>query len=227
MITVLLIFLLAITFGLSLSIAGHIFAGFRKHLAIRKRFARLVKDWKANRGPHSDAELLFRHPAYQEIIGMGRQALPLIMAEQRRSVDHWFWALRAITNTNPVLPGHEGNLFLMADDWARWWRSNKNFTRNVVEEFFVLSTRWERATGHLSNVTTMSMKPDYQAIMGLGKPVVPLMLSNMQIHTSVNWNWALYFINEQEQIPFDPKDAGKVVKMCQAWINWGRAKGII
>jgi hypothetical protein len=60
------------------------------------------------------------HPAYQEIIGMGRDALPLILFELERKVDHWFWALRSITGIDPVRPEHRGDLNAMAADWIRW-----------------------------------------------------------------------------------------------------------
>jgi len=87
------------------------------------RFTRLASRWRESRGvPHSTAARMAMHPAYQEIIGMGRDALPLILAELRREVDHWFWALRAITGADPVEPGHEGDLPAMAADWLRWAR---------------------------------------------------------------------------------------------------------
>ena len=62
-------------------------------------------------------------PAYQQIIGLGREALPLILRElEAGRVDHWFWALFAITGENPVTPAHEGRLDEMALDWLSWAR---------------------------------------------------------------------------------------------------------
>lgn len=44
------------------------------------------------------------HPAYQQIIGMGEKALPLILRDLRdRPTGHWFWALNAITGEEPTL----------------------------------------------------------------------------------------------------------------------------
>jgi hypothetical protein len=60
------------------------------------------------------------HPAYQEIIGMGRDALPLILEALQHEVDHWFWALRSITGVDPVIPEHRGQLPAMASDWIGW-----------------------------------------------------------------------------------------------------------
>lgn len=60
------------------------------------------------------------HPSYQQIVGMGPQALPLILRELEDNPGHWFWALRAITGEDPVLPDHQGIVAEMAQDWLDW-----------------------------------------------------------------------------------------------------------
>ncbi len=62
------------------------------------------------------------HPAYQKIVGMGPSALPLILGELKHKPGHWFWALRAITQEDPVLPDHQGAIAEMAQDWLNWAR---------------------------------------------------------------------------------------------------------
>jgi hypothetical protein len=57
---------------------------------------------------------------YQRIIGMGPPAVSLILEELRREPDHWFWALEAITEENPVPPEAMGKVRLMAEVWTRW-----------------------------------------------------------------------------------------------------------
>jgi len=62
-------------------------------------------------------------PSYQSIIGMGEEALPLILAQlksERDEPDQWFWALRAITGANPVRPEDQGNFAKMAQAWLQW-----------------------------------------------------------------------------------------------------------
>ena len=39
---------------------------------------------------------------YQQIVGMGMIAVPLILEELHREPDQWFWALECITEENPV-----------------------------------------------------------------------------------------------------------------------------
>ena len=64
------------------------------------------------------------HPAYQQIIGMGTPALPLIFQELQREPDHWFWALGAITGENPVPEEDAGDLDAMTDAWLSWGSTN-------------------------------------------------------------------------------------------------------
>lgn len=60
------------------------------------------------------------HPAYQQIIGMGKDAVPLILDELRREPDHWFWALHAITGDDPVPSNGRGKLEGMTRAWLDW-----------------------------------------------------------------------------------------------------------
>jgi hypothetical protein len=57
---------------------------------------------------------------YQCIIGMGWQAVPLILEELRQAPDQWFWALEAITEENPVSPDGAGDVEKMARAWIDW-----------------------------------------------------------------------------------------------------------
>ena len=85
----------------------------------RQAFSALAEEWRRETAPWSSVTDIVLHPAYQRIIGMGRAALPFILAELARQPDHWFWALRAITGENPVTDGDAGNLLRMRDAWVR------------------------------------------------------------------------------------------------------------
>ncbi len=87
-----------------------------------ERFRQLVARWKAERGPTSFVAEMATHAAYQQIIGMGPSAVPLLLRELERAPDHWFWALRAITGVNPVPPESRGRVGAMAEAWLRWGR---------------------------------------------------------------------------------------------------------
>jgi hypothetical protein len=93
-----------------------------KRKNVEPKFSRLVTEWKANRHSTSLARDLIAHPAYLRIIGMGEDALPLILRELERELDHWFSALKAISDDDPVPPASRGKMREMADAWLRWGR---------------------------------------------------------------------------------------------------------
>ena len=84
------------------------------------QFHSLAERWKNETAHLSNIAKKALHPAYQEIIGMGERAVPLLLAELRREPDDWFWALHAITGANPVPAESRGNLQVMAEAWLQW-----------------------------------------------------------------------------------------------------------
>jgi hypothetical protein len=84
------------------------------------RFRQLVQQWKDESRYLSNTAQMAMLRSYQSIIGMGPQAVPLILDELRREPDHWFWALEAITLENPVPPQDAGQLDKMAQAWIDW-----------------------------------------------------------------------------------------------------------
>ncbi|MGH7772345.1 MAG: hypothetical protein ACREQA_08905 [Candidatus Binatia bacterium] len=92
----------------------------RQCQSIAERFRELVQAWKPDIGHLSSATQMAMHPAYQQIIGLGREAVPLILRELRREPDHWFWALKAITGVDPVEPNARGRVREMTTAWLRW-----------------------------------------------------------------------------------------------------------
>ena len=60
------------------------------------------------------------HPAYQGIIGMGAEALPLILTELQARSGYWYWALKAISGEDPVPPEDRGAVPRMKEAWLKW-----------------------------------------------------------------------------------------------------------
>jgi hypothetical protein len=71
------------------------------------------------------------HPCYQAIIGMGEIAVPLILESLTHRFDHWFWALEAITQDNPVPRRLRGNIEAMARAWLKWGSDRGLVTPNA------------------------------------------------------------------------------------------------
>lgn len=85
--------------------------------------------------------------------------------------------------------------------------------------FLNLKARWESETAHLSSTIEIVMNSNYQQIIGMGQPVIPLLLKDLAQEPKL-WFWALHAITGQN--PVDPDDAGRVRKMAEAWLAWGR-----
>jgi len=89
---------------------------------MEEQFLRLVDEWRSGIGGVSSATQIILHPAYQAIIGLGPDAIPLVLRELTRRPAHWNWALRALTNQNPVPAEAAGNLRAIASAWLDWGR---------------------------------------------------------------------------------------------------------
>lgn len=87
---------------------------------VRGRFAHLANWWKRDTEYQSSLSRIAMHPGYQQIIGMGRDALPLILRDLEATQAPWFWALQAITGADPVPVSDRGHIDRMTRAWLRW-----------------------------------------------------------------------------------------------------------
>jgi hypothetical protein len=85
-----------------------------------ERFSRLAEAWKLRSRAMSNPAQMAMLPEYQQIIGMGFPAVPLILNELRNEPGQWFWALGAIVGENPVPPEAAGDVSRMSQAWIDW-----------------------------------------------------------------------------------------------------------
>lgn len=95
---------------------------------------------------------------------------------------------------------------------------------SIEERFRRLATEWKEQSRYLSNTAQMAMLKPYQRIIGLGLPVVPLILEELNREPN-QWFWAIEAITEQNPVP--PEATGQVRLMAQAWIEWGKQQGFV
>lgn len=88
--------------------------------SLQMKFKRLLAEWKHQSVFLSSATAMAMLPSYQGIIGMGEPVLPLILNELKDRPAHLFWALRAISGADPVLPEDRGNIDKMIGAWLSW-----------------------------------------------------------------------------------------------------------
>ena len=92
----------------------------------------------------------------------------------------------------------------------------------VRERFQRLAAQWKEQSRYLSNTAQMAMLKPYQQIIGMGWPVIPLILEELQREPN-QWFWALEAITDETPVP--PDAAGKVRLMAQTWVEWGKRHG--
>jgi hypothetical protein len=91
---------------------------------VEQRFRRLAAVWHAATDYLSSMEKSDRHPAYQEIIRLGPEVVPLLLRDLEDHHSHWFSALEAITGADPIPDSAGGNIPKMVEAWLRWAKSN-------------------------------------------------------------------------------------------------------
>jgi len=93
---------------------------------LEDKFQDLSQQWKFETGHMSIASQIAMHPAYQRIIAMGEQAIPLILEDLRKEPHHWFWALSALADCAPIIPEKDkGNIRAMSDAWIEWGKRKR------------------------------------------------------------------------------------------------------
>jgi len=95
---------------------------------------------------------------------------------------------------------------------------------DLHDRFRRLASEWKAQSRYLSNTAQMAMLQPYQRIIGMGAPVVPLLLEELQREPD-HWFWALEAITWENPVP--AASAGRVPLMTQAWVEWGRKQGLL
>jgi hypothetical protein len=96
--------------------------------------------------------------------------------------------------------------------------------RNLKAEFNRLAEQWHDETGHMSSAISFTQHPAYLRIIAMGPAVVPFILEDLE-RTQAHWFVALRLITGAN--PIKPEDKGKVKRLANAWIAWGRERGLV
>lgn len=91
---------------------------------VEERFRRLEATWMAEVGHHSATSKLVNHAAFQEIIRLGADVVPLMLRDLEKKPRLWVWALPEIIGADPVPVADRGNIAKMSEAWLRWARTN-------------------------------------------------------------------------------------------------------
>lgn len=86
--------------------------------SLRKKFRRLAQQWSHDTVFYSSSHDIVMHWAYQQVIGLGSQVVPLIYKEMIAGRLHWTWALSAILGEDPAADTDSPRD--ATDVWIRW-----------------------------------------------------------------------------------------------------------
>ncbi|MGH6670820.1 MAG: hypothetical protein ACRECV_02455 [Xanthobacteraceae bacterium] len=126
--------------------------------------------------------------------------------------------LMSVPHSLPISTGIEPGTFL-AQEPATIANSGV-----LQVKFDSLAAEWRRETQFSSSVTDMVLHPAYQQIIGQGIAMVPFILRDLQKGPD-HWYWALGAITQQNAA--ENASEGDIEAICEAWLDWGRKRGII
>lgn len=95
----------------------------------------------------------------------------------------------------------------------------------IEKEFIAYANKWKDETGLFSTTFHKVVHDAYLDIIGMGRDVIPFILEDIQNGGPAHWHNALKAITKDNPVP--DEDLGKTKKIKEAWINWGKKKGII
>lgn len=94
----------------------------------------------------------------------------------------------------------------------------------LKRRFQDLADQWREQTGHMSSAISFTQNPAYLRIIAMGPAVVPFILEDLE-RTRSHWFVALRLITDEN--PLKAEDKGNVRRMADAWIGWGRERGLV
>ena len=103
-------------------------------------------------------------------------------------------------------------------------RPTSRQSETVEQRFRRLAESWRSDVMFLSSIDEMTAHPDYRGIIALGDRAVPLLLQELA-EAPDHWFAALKAITAIDPVP--STDRGKIGKMAEAWVQWGKGQGII
>ncbi len=101
-------------------------------------------------------------------------------------------------------------------------RTDDDFFLEIKFQF--LAEKWKDQTRFFSLTRQIAKSDSYQAIIAMGKPVLPLILADLQREPN-HWFFALQTISEEN--PVKESHLGNIKLMTNDWLKWGKKRKLI
>jgi len=95
---------------------------------VEEQFKVLADEWEQHRQEiwySSNINDYLKHPAYQEIVHLGKPAIPLIMERYKTDSLPWGFVLQEITGIPVIKDPKSFNPARVKEEWLKWWEQNK------------------------------------------------------------------------------------------------------
>jgi hypothetical protein len=91
--------------------------------SLEARFLEHADKWERETAFISATPMRVMHESYQSIMSMGPDVIPILLKDLQKRQRHWFWALRHLTNTDPVPEKDRGYIDKMIAAWIDWGKA--------------------------------------------------------------------------------------------------------
>lgn len=92
------------------------------------------------------------------------------------------------------------------------------------KEFLKHAQAWQVETSFSSSIHETVLHPSYLRIIGMGPAVLPFIFQALEKNPT-HWFSALFAITGADPVP--EEDRGRVRRMAQHWIKWGKQRGYL
>jgi hypothetical protein len=147
--------------------------------------------------------------------------------------ERWQVTLAGLADSDILLIGSSWKLrtvVRIADDFKTPARPERKREPNaevlipeIEDEFLRHVERWRKQTQIYSSIARKIAHPDYLAIIGMQKKVIPLLLRELAERPTY-WFAALRTLANDEKPPEESNSFDATVK---AWLDWGRRRGYL
>lgn len=93
-----------------------------------------------------------------------------------------------------------------------------------LQKFYNITATWQDKAINKSSITEIVMTSEYLEIIGMGMPIVPLILMELK-NKPDHWFWALNAITGEN--PVKKEHRGVINHMVEDWLQWGKENGLI
>lgn len=96
--------------------------------------------------------------------------------------------------------------------------------RELAIKFEALAHQWLQETKYLSDPVRKILHPSHLKLIAMGERILPLVLREVE---KMSGHWFVILNAISPENPVKPEDETNIERLANAWLEWGRRKGLI